>query len=72
VNDLGNKATFNGIVFRNERNIETVIPISDTMNRLKITTLTVNLNSTLPSGTYVAILTTAKGSSFVSPSFNVS
>ena len=57
----------------------TTISTSDTVNGYNrenypypVQTLVVHLNSTLPSGSYIVTLATTKGSSFVSPSFNVS
>jgi hypothetical protein len=73
VNDVANNATFlYALVKDQDGNTVMTIPISDKLNGFELTTLTFNLTSTLPSGTYTATLTTAKGGSFVSPSFNVS
>jgi hypothetical protein len=72
VDDFSSNAIFINIVFKDRfGSIVADIPVSYTLNGLELTTLSVNLNSTLTSGTYTVTLATAKGSSFVSPSFNV-
>jgi len=72
MDDFSSNATFSNMTIRDHQGYILVsIPMSDRLNGLELTTLTVNLNSTLTSGTYTATLTTSKGGSFVSPSFTV-
>ena len=72
VNDEAKNATFLYALIK-DQNGNTVmnIPISDKLNELELTTITIKLNSTLPSGRYTVTLNTAKGGSFVSPSFTL-